>query len=193
MAITRPEELVSPGGAFPGYAVPSRHVPKQLVRERQVASSLALQMALYYNAFYSALHAFIAILGIRYKMMAIGPGALGYYLMPLLFSVWAVVEIGRLLLGYAGNLRERVQHLAAFFFLTIFPQLFLVAASCVLQTPRWPLDSIAGGIQLAFLLFELVVGYFTVRRVIGIQTTRFRLDYQPAIPIVRPRRSTLHL
>lgn len=68
MAITRPEELVSPGGAFPGYAVPSRHVPKQLVRERQVASSLALQMALYYNAFYSALHAFIAILGIRYKV-----------------------------------------------------------------------------------------------------------------------------
>ena len=42
---------------------------------------------------------------------------------PMIFWVWLLLEPIRLLLGYVGNLRERVAWLGGFWVLTIFPQI----------------------------------------------------------------------
>ena len=52
---------------------------------------------------------------------------------PMIFWVWLLLEPIRLLLGYVGNLRERVAWLGGFWILTVFPQLVVHIYFCVGQ------------------------------------------------------------
>jgi hypothetical protein len=45
---------------------------------------------------------------------------------PILFAIWVLIEMFRLYVGYVGNLQEQTPNLAAFLFLTIFPQFFIM-------------------------------------------------------------------
>ena len=96
----------------------------------------------------------------------------------------------------------QVQHLAAFFFLSVFPQILLVVFLAHLQPNMLPIDRICGTILGVFLLFEIVIGYRTVKHIIRIQTTRFRLDFasnhhqeddNEEIPVSLAPRATLDL
>lgn len=86
----------------------------------------------------------------------------------------------------------QVQHVAAFFILSVIPQLLLVAYQTFLQPSLLPIDQISGGILLVFLLFEILLGYVAVKHIIRIQTTRFRLDFEDKLADMEPANLDLH-
>lgn len=96
---------------------------------------------------------------------------------PLFFGLWSIIEMYRLYLGYVGNLREQVSYLAAFWFISIFPQLLLQFYFLSVQKPLLPIDEVHAYITIAFLLIELVLGYRATSRIIRNKTARFAVEY----------------
>ncbi|KMS93433.1 hypothetical protein BVRB_031530 [Beta vulgaris subsp. vulgaris] len=178
MAVIQEPIHYQSNGLMPGMVSRVKHPAKRLYYQRRMASSLALQTIIYYNVWYSILYfgLILLITGFKYRTQKINSQSIKI-ISPVLFSIWSVVEICRLVLAHIGNLQERVQHLAAFFFLSLFPQLLLVSYVVGLQPYPTPLEEIAGAIQITFLLAELIVGYHAIRYIIRVQATRFRLDY----------------
>eukprot|EP01083_Nonionella_stella_P062045 161440_1 len=149
---------------------------EDLIKTHEVVSNLWLQVALYFNLYYSIMWAVLNLLVWQHKYPRY-TGLRVKYLTPIFYTCWLVVEILRIWLGYAGNLREKVPHLAAFFFLTIFPQSILVAYFVAVQYPLFPVDQITGYILAAFLVVELCVGYRAVGVIIHAQTVRFAIEF----------------
>eukprot|EP00474_Spongospora_subterranea_P011726 CRZ12184.1 hypothetical protein [Spongospora subterranea] len=176
MAILQSPEAMR-SDALPGVPVPSHHPPKQLYLERQMSSSLSLQILLYYNVWYSGLYAVVNILITSFKISKYKDDQFVSVLTPILLGIWCLVEPCRLALAYAGNLQERIQHLAAFFFLTLFPQAFLVVYVLAIQKHVLTGETTSASIQIGFLVAELIIGYHTIQYIVKIQATRFRLDY----------------
>eukprot|EP00472_Partenskyella_glossopodia_P003590 CAMPEP_0197517170 /NCGR_PEP_ID=MMETSP1318-20131121/2144_1 /TAXON_ID=552666 /ORGANISM="Partenskyella glossopodia, Strain RCC365" /LENGTH=269 /DNA_ID=CAMNT_0043066507 /DNA_START=284 /DNA_END=1093 /DNA_ORIENTATION=- len=134
-------------------------------------SSPSLQILLYFNAYQSIFHAIVLILIIRYKSVNRIPYGVGAGF----FSVWGVVELFRLYLGYVGNLKEKVPHFAGFFFLSLLQlpiHIFLLG----IQAGLMPVDQVFGAVQLAFVILELGIGYPTMRRIISNKTARFDVE-----------------
>jgi len=90
--------------------------------------------------------------------------------------VWIITEMGRIYLGFAGNLLEQVPHLAGFFFLSVFPQLPILLWMVFLQEPIYEIDRILCVIQLIILIMEIIFGYWANRRIISAQTLRWRIE-----------------
>ena len=88
----------------------------------QVAASTPLQMTLYFNIPYALVWAAMNQLLFAWKSAVWDLPLVVAVVSPMVFWVWAFVEPIRLLLGYVGNLRERVAWLGGFWVLTIFPQ-----------------------------------------------------------------------
>lgn len=146
-----------------------------IVKTREVVSSVPLQMALYWNVYYSVMWAFTFLLLARWRWFHndgwtrfAGLGA---------FGLWAITESSRLLLGYLGNLKEKVPHLVAFFFLTFFPQLFVMGFLVVGQKPLLTYDLVTGALHLLFLFFELGIGVPATNRMIVSHNVRFQMEY----------------
>lgn len=103
--------------------------------------------------------------------------------MPIIVSFWSVIEICRIYIGYAGNLRERVPQLAGFFFLTIFPQSVLISVMLIFPAMfgdnsihnQWTIEKIFIIFQIIFLFFEIVFGFNATKNVIAAQTQRFKM------------------
>lgn len=118
----------------------------------QVASSVRLQMLLYFNLYLAGAYAILHPMIFQWKavtwppkiIVAVhGPGhpsplhicvciqrafcAPEQVCNPMFFYVWLVMEPIRLVVGYVGNLGERVAWLAPFWILTLFPQLLTQA------------------------------------------------------------------
>ena len=100
---------------------------------------------------------------------------------PLLFYVWLLLEPIRLLLGYVGNLSERVAWLMPFWVLTIFPQLlvhiYFVFIQDLIAWVVLPIEQVMSVAFIVLYLFELGVGYGTARRLVSKATA----DYQLAL------------
>jgi hypothetical protein len=95
------------------------------------------------------------------------------FVVPIFSVVWVLAELIRLLLGFMGNLRERVPELAAFLLLTVFPQIPVVIFLSLGALNRAPIDLVAGVPQLIMLLVEAVLAYYTVRKFMRKQTAEF--------------------
>ena len=95
----------------------------------QVAASTPLQMTLYFNIPYALVWAALNQLLFAWKSAVWDLPLVVAVVSPMVFWVWAFVEPIRLVLGYVGNLRERVAWLGGFWVLTIFPQSILRSAS----------------------------------------------------------------
>lgn len=105
----------------------------------------------------------------------------------LCLVLWAAAEPGRLFFGYTGNLREKVPQLAAFFLLSIFPQLLIIMYLLFIQH-RVPFDYAVNIVMLMFLIPEIIIGnilhkfvfdwegYLTVKLMIRNQATKFYLS-----------------
>ena len=138
-------------------------------------SSLALQKALYFNSVYAPAfglaHMGLAVYKIAWLQADVARAAL-----PLCLVVWTLSEVVRLRLGYAGNLRERVSELSAFWLLSIVPTLPTVLYLTFLQQlvgEAHPLDLALGIPMLALLLSELHLSLRAARVLIARQTEAF--------------------
>lgn len=97
---------------------------------------------------------------------------------PIIISLWSLIEISRIYLGYAGNLREQVPHLFGFIFLTIFPQSILLVLMIVFQWNHdnyFDFDKVLNIFQILFIIGQLIFGYISIKNVIHSQTMKFKL------------------
>jgi transmembrane protein 17 len=147
-----------------------------VLQSREIVASTVFQMTLYYNVWFSLLYFGLSCLVVRWKTYA-ASGWRAEFLSPAMFGIWACTEIGRLYLGYAGNLREEVPQLAAFFFLSVFPQAVFQIWFLFLQDPLLPLDRIVSAIMCVFLGLEMIIGWSVTRRIIRSKTARFAVEY----------------
>jgi hypothetical protein len=146
----------------------------------QVASSMPLQMTLYFSIPYALVYAALSQYLYAWKSNVWEVPLVVAVISPMIFTVWALLEPIRLILGYVGNLRERVAWLGGFWVLTIFPQLvvhiyFLVGQASI----GWitmPIETVMSAIYVVLSLVQLGIGYSTIRRLIAKAMADFHLQ-----------------
>eukprot|EP00240_Pyramimonas_obovata_P015497 CAMPEP_0118953270 /NCGR_PEP_ID=MMETSP1169-20130426/56274_1 /TAXON_ID=36882 /ORGANISM="Pyramimonas obovata, Strain CCMP722" /LENGTH=301 /DNA_ID=CAMNT_0006900695 /DNA_START=473 /DNA_END=1375 /DNA_ORIENTATION=+ len=152
----------------------------------RIASSLTLQQMLYYNVHFTYCLFIAAFISYARK---------GYFdsgkhadLTYLCSTVWLVFEPLRLLLGYSGNLQEKVPYLVVFMLITAFPQLPINAYFAFSQKNVTPFDKALGTVSLAFLFAELLVSVFAMRQIVKSQDEKFYLeDYEQKKTVLTTR------
>lgn len=142
-----------------------------------MVSSVSFQAMLYYHAWFSGAYALVTLLVVRWKVLNYDDDALLVVSVPLTYGLWAATEAYRLYQGYKGNLREHVASLAAFLFLTVFPQLLLCGFFATVQKKVQPVERVLAYLQLVFLAAELVLCYRAMNRIIANNTARFAVEY----------------
>jgi hypothetical protein len=146
----------------------------------QVASSTSLQMLLYFNCLYALVFGVLHQMIYAWKLSIWAPPLLSELLTPMLFYIWAFVEVLRLALGYFGNLAERVPWLMAFWVLTLFPQPAIQFYFMFVQRiAGWfilPIElTLCIGMQLIYIA-QLVVSYSTSKRLVAKAAADFHLQ-----------------
>lgn len=139
-----------------------------------VKSSLSLQIIVFYQSMFSVLYFVICggCLLNKIHNYHFHNGILEILTLPI-FLLWSFTEVARVVLGYVGNVNERVPMISAFLLLTIFPQLAAVFFFATCQDPVFPFDRAAGITMLFFLSIELCVGRYTLNTLIQRQTAQF--------------------
>ena len=141
-----------------------------------VHSSLPLQKALYYNAYYAPVYVLANVAITAYKLGSLECSSVARIALPLCVIIFTVTEAVRLQLGYAGNLRERVPELSAFWLLTLFPALLPVLYLTFIQRAvgdNLMIDLAIGIPMVALLLAELTFALQAARTFIRVQTRAF--------------------
>jgi len=149
----------------------------------QVAASTPLQMTVYFSAPYALVWAISNQLLFYWKSREFDVPLVVAVVSPMIFWVWFLLEPVRLLLGYVGNLRERVAWLGGFWVLTIFPQLVAHLYFLFGQPVIWfnlPVETASSAIYVLLNLSQLVIGYSTIKRLIAKAMADFHL--QPIDP-----------
>ena len=145
---------------------------------------MPLQMTLYFSIPYALVYAALSQYLYAWKSNVWEVPLVVAVISPMIFTVWALLEPIRLILGYVGNLRERVAWLGGFWVLTIFPQLvvhiyFLVGQASI----GWitmPIETVMSAIYVVLSLVQLGIGYSTIKRLIAKAMADFHL--QPIEP-----------
>eukprot|EP00794_Sanderia_malayensis_P014265 gene14265-15752_t len=142
--------------------------------ETNLASNLALQVILYFNAYYSGFWFIICIVTFVAKYEKLD--SVYKFVLIVIYVIMAIIEIGRLYLGYTGNLQEKVPELAGFWLVTFILQLPL---SCVLLLNEtaliMPMERAANIILVLFIVFEIIQGYRAVKALTEHQVEKFHL------------------
>ncbi|KAM4795851.1 transmembrane protein 17A-like [Rhinophrynus dorsalis] len=154
----------------------SRTVPKRsgedFIRDVECVSSVPLQMSLYFNAFYFPFWCicYVVMLQLKYFLL---PDYYKFILVTLLILM-SVIEVIRLFLGYSGNLQGKVPELAGFWLLSILLQLpLLLFLLCDPGLVLLPLEVAAHGILTVFLVFQIPISSFTLRRATRLLAGKF--------------------
>jgi len=160
-------------------AASQRREVKRLLANKVMLSSPNLQMLLYFNFFYSLAYTWFFLLSYRWKYLN-HSGLRVEVVTPALFCVWVVAEIARIHSGYQGNLKEDTPSMAAFIFLTLFPQLIITIYMMAMQSPLFGFDRIFGWIMLIFLVVEFLLSWKRIGIFIEDKTARFSVEYGEA-------------
>ncbi|XP_063695059.1 transmembrane protein 17-like [Bolinopsis microptera] len=144
----------------------------------EIISSLPLQMALFYNFYFSPIWFTATLTALISKHSAL-PDTY-QFVTPTIFCIMTVCEAIRLYFGYLGNLQERVPELAAFWMVTLVLQLPLCLLS-LLNTDAnlLPLEVSVQVILLLFVVVELLISTSTIRHMTSVQETKFNLLHTP--------------
>ncbi|XP_020390880.1 transmembrane protein 17-like [Rhincodon typus] len=145
------------------------------ISANEMVSSLPFQMTLYFNVFFFPFWwtSEVTMLQLKYSLLP------EYYQWLLLMAViiLALIECVRLVLGYVGNLQEKLPELAGFWLLSFTIQLpiilFLLTDQSVIILP---LEQTVHILYFTFLIFELVVGFQALRQMTNHFATRFYLQ-----------------
>ena len=102
--------------------------------------------------------------------------ATGMVIFWLVLIGWTVIEFPRLLIGYTGNLKEKVPRVFAFMILsTIQPLMFIYFL--FYQPDIKPLDIIIGTIQLVFYVLEYIFGIVALRIFTRVSGIRYKMYF----------------
>ncbi|EDO39291.1 predicted protein, partial [Nematostella vectensis] len=140
----------------------------------EIVSDLPLQMALYFNVYFSPfwfLTAFV-ILAAKYDKLDF------YYKFVLIaiYIVMAIVESTRLYLGYLGNLHEKVPELAGFWLLTLVLQFPLTLVLLLNESMLiMPTERAMNILMTIFVLVEIIQGYRVIKALADHQVSKFHL------------------
>mmetsp|Transcript_1354 Transcript_1354/g.1838 ORF Transcript_1354/g.1838 Transcript_1354/m.1838 type:complete len:207 (-) Transcript_1354:260-880(-) len=153
------------------------------ITNTEIASSLSLQMLLYFNVQYSLFWGLITLSLMVFSENYLEVNTAYRVLSPLLLSVWFMVEPLRLFFGYVGNLQEKVPQLTGFWLLTLIPQLpitffFIVALPLRVNKTsiQLPFQRAGSIILMCFVFVEAVVGYYALRRMVKSQVLKFHMQ-----------------
>ena len=150
----------------------------------QVASSLRLQMLLYFNVYVAVAYAILHPMLFQWKAVTWPPRIIVAVCSPMFFYVWLVMEPIRLIVGYVGNLGERVAWLAPFWILTLFPQLltqvYFISSQYVTGWVTLPIEYVLHVLLLLLYCAELYEGYATGKRLVKKAAADYHL--QPVVP-----------
>lgn len=166
---------------------------KRRVLSPVVLASLPLQVALYYNVFYSFSWFIVQVVTFALRLAGTAPSsaagggaiAISDIFTCIAIAFWALCEPFRLYLGFSGNLLERVPQATAFALLTAFPQLplwlyFITVFSRASQPPY--AFGVANNILTPFFLIpELVMALMSIRKLVRSQAANFYLSWQKAM------------
>lgn len=150
----------------------------------QVASSVRLQMLLYFNLYLAGAYAILHPMIFQWKAVTWPPKIIVAVCNPMFFYVWLVMEPIRLVVGYVGNLGERVAWLAPFWILTLFPQLltqaYFIVSYYVTGWVTLPIEYVMHVLLLLLYCAELHEGYTTGKRLVVKAAADYHL--QPVVP-----------
>ena len=144
----------------------------------QIAASTPLQMMLYFCVPFSFVWAVSNQLLFYWKARTFEVPLVVAVISPMMFWVWVLLEPIRLLLGYVGNLRERVAWLGGFWVLTIFPQIGVHVYFLFGQQIVWfnlPIETALSVIYIVICAAQLLVGYSSIRRLVSKAMADFHL------------------
>jgi len=149
-------------------------------QEVDYASSLVLQVMLYYNVYFLPCW----FLGITFLLpVIVSPinklGEIDQVLIVLMlfaFIVMVIFEFARLLLGYIGNLRERVPELTAFWLLTLMVELPLGVFELIIYwflPLKAPMIFALELVHFIIIVLQTIFGYIALRILARYQISRF--------------------
>ena len=145
----------------------------------QVAASTPLQMTLYFNIPFALIFACMNQLLFAWKSATWDLPLVVAVVSPMVFWVWAFVEPIRLLLGYVGNLHERVAWLGGFWVLSIFPQIcvhiYFVVAQGNIGWFNLPIEIVMSCMYLLLVCGQMLLSYSTIKRLIAKAMADFHL------------------
>ena len=153
------------------------------ITNTEIASSLPLQMLLYFNIQFSIFWGLIILALMVVQESYFQVNTAYRVLSPLLLSVWFMIEPLRLFFGYVGNLQEKVPQLTGFWLFTLIPQLpitffFIVALPLRVngQSIQLPFQRAGSIILMCFVFAEAIVGYFALKRMVKSQVLKFHMQ-----------------
>ena len=136
-------------------------------------------MLLYYHSYYNVLYAGILIPTGVLKLM-VGSKQLPPILSFALTCLYCLTEFFRVNFGYKGNINESFPELIAFFLQsTLFSLVFTIVPYTAAE--QYPHEQSMYVINLMFLFFEIVVGFFVMIRFSNTQSAAF---YRRTAPLI---------
>ncbi|XP_015280456.1 PREDICTED: transmembrane protein 17 [Gekko japonicus] len=142
--------------------------------DNELVSSLPLQMALYFNLCFFPFWwvSSVVMLQLKYPVL---PDYYKFILVTIMI-ISSLIEVIRLYLGYMGNLQEKVPELAGFWLLSLFLQLPLILFLLLNEGLRiQPLERAVHIVFVVFLVFQVVVAFLALKKMVNQLATRFRL------------------
>lgn len=142
--------------------------------DNEVNSSMALQMALYFNTYFFPLWWVGSILMLHMKYSFL-PDYYKFIVITIIVLV-TLIEAIRLYLGYMGNLQEKVPELAGFWLLSLLLQLPLILFLLLNESvTNLPLEKAMHIIFTLFLTFQVILAFYTLKKMVNHLAARFHL------------------
>ena len=143
--------------------------------DNEMVSSLALQMALYFNSYFFPLWwvSCIVMLHLKYSIL---PDYYKFIVVTVVILI-TLIEAIRLYLGCMGNLQEKVPELAGFWLLSLLLQLPLILFLLLNDGLRnLPLEKAIHIIFTIFLTFQVISAFLTLKKMVNQLAARFHLQ-----------------
>ncbi|CAJ0918998.1 unnamed protein product, partial [Mesorhabditis belari] len=143
------------------------------IEQRERLTSLGLQAFLHFNVYFMPV---LLIFGVSCFVVKYSLLSVTYQVLLIsIFIVFCIVECVRLLLGYYGNLGEKIPALSGFWITSLLIQLplslFLLFNADIRPLP---LEKAVYGIHIIFLIGEAVTGFDVMRRIANHQMINFQ-------------------
>ncbi|XP_003467545.2 transmembrane protein 17 isoform X1 [Cavia porcellus] len=143
--------------------------------DNEMSSSLVLQMSLYFNTYFFPLWwvGSIMMLHTKYSFL---PDYYKFIVITIIVLV-TLIEAIRLYLGYMGNLQEKVPELAGFWLLSLLLQLPLILFLLLNEgLTNLPLEKAMHIIFTSFLTFQVILAFYTLKKMVNQLAARFHLQ-----------------
>ena len=161
------------------------YIPNNQLRlmEIPMTSSLAFQKLLFYHGTYDILHTFLMVGGILHKAN-VREGELWLPIVSLaIIGLWIPLEYFRLRFGYRGNINETFSEIVAFLAFSNFFVLPLAGGPAIgiIEPPFLPHELTCLGLNIAFIIVEMVMGVVIMCRFYKTQSAAFYLRTAPIL------------